>query len=379
MSEEEKDRQEAETHSLRGEERETESCEVSVQQATFQIDEPDRGRSMADNSSGGCILTIVLVIATIGALLVVILVPLSFSDLEYYEMGFAQRKSTGSIIRSKVYFGGRHFIGVDYKFKKFRADAHIEEFSKISVFNKEKLEITMTYAVQYFLIPEELRYLHDTYNLEYRPIIRETVSEGVKNAAVQFSVDQYRLDRRNVSDILFKAAKQALAGVCCFANCNKYKCLPGCKPYSTCDNTEKGMFAYVKFFQLEEVDISAEQEKKYLDQVIQVEKRETVSFTQKEKVERKITEQQKVKIENTALEVSQNATAKAGLLRSQAEADAKAIVEDSRNSGLQIIYSNLNITSEKHKKSLDYIRVLRNHKNAYMYTGFTTLVGREGK
>ena len=86
----------------------------------------------------------------------------------------------------------------------------------------------------------------------------------------------------------------------------------------------------------------------------------------------------KKNIQNTALEVSQNATAKSSLIKAQADAAAKAVMEDARNSGLQTIYTTINITGEAHKKSLDYIRTLLNHKKANLYVGFTTMVAKEG-
>lgn len=86
----------------------------------------------------------------------------------------------------------------------------------------------------------------------------------------------------------------------------------------------------------------------------------------------------KKKIENTALEVSQNATAKSTLIKAQADAAAKAVKEEARNSGLQTIFTAVNLTAEAHKKSLDYIRTLLNHKNANVYVGFTTMVAKEG-
>ena len=93
---------------------------------------------------------------------------------------------------------------------------------------------------------------------------------------------------------------------------------------------------------------------------------------------RKETEFLKKKIENSALEVSQNATAKSTLIKAQADAAAKAVKENARNSGLQTIYGTVNITSEAHKKSLDYLRTLLNHKKTHLYVGFTTLVAKEG-
>ena len=55
-----------------------------------------------------------------GVLLIVILVPLSFSYLEYYEYGLKQRKSTGSVLTDKVYSVGRYFIGPDFRFVKYQ-------------------------------------------------------------------------------------------------------------------------------------------------------------------------------------------------------------------------------------------------------------------
>ena len=76
--------------------------------------------------------------------------------------------------------------------------------------------------------------------------------------------------------------------------------------------------------------------------------------------------------------MKQNAAAKSSLIKAQADASAKALVENARNSGLQQIYEAVNITAETHKKSLDYIRTMLNHKSANVYVGFTTMVAKEG-
>lgn len=195
-------------------------------------------------------------------------------------MGFAKRKSTGTVDRSKVYTGGRHFIGVDYTFKIFRADAHIEAFPKIEFFNKDKLAVTMTVSLQYFLMPELLKSLHDAYDLGYRPVLRTTVGAAIKDAATRYTVDEYRKERAKVAEGLFRAAKISLGGTCCYSDCKKYECMAGCLQ----SNCTKGLYAYVKYFQLEEVDITEQQEEKFLQTVIEREKRDTENFKQEEKV-----------------------------------------------------------------------------------------------
>lgn len=55
-------------------------------------------------------------------------------------MGFARQKSTGTVNTDKVYGAGRQFIGPDFEFKTFRADAHFVTLA-VSVFTADKLEV----------------------------------------------------------------------------------------------------------------------------------------------------------------------------------------------------------------------------------------------
>ena len=57
-------------------------------------------------------------------------------------MGFKRQKSTGSVDLTKVYDSGRHFIGPDFEFKIFPADAQFLELEDVSVFTSDKLEVT---------------------------------------------------------------------------------------------------------------------------------------------------------------------------------------------------------------------------------------------
>jgi hypothetical protein len=53
-------------------------------------------------------------------LLILILVPLSFSYIDYYDYGLVQRKSTGSVDTEKVYSSGRYALGPDRHFIKYQ-------------------------------------------------------------------------------------------------------------------------------------------------------------------------------------------------------------------------------------------------------------------
>jgi hypothetical protein len=79
-----------------------------------------------------------------------------------------------------VYTSGRYFVGPDYTFKKFQADAHFEEVKNIAVFTSDKLEVQISCAFQYFLKIEDLADLHNQYDLFYKPVLRSTALSALK-------------------------------------------------------------------------------------------------------------------------------------------------------------------------------------------------------
>ena len=81
---------------------------------------------------------------------------------------------------------------------------------------------------------------------------------------------------------------------------------------------------------------------------------------------------------NLVNEVTQQAVANSSYIKAKADAYAKAVKEAARNEGLNLVYSQLNITNATHKTSLDYIRTLLNHKEVSLYVGYNSLIGREG-
>ena len=55
------------------------------------------------------------IVSIIGVLLLVILLPISFSYLDYYDYGLARRRTTGRVSLERVYEGGRYLLGPDHK------------------------------------------------------------------------------------------------------------------------------------------------------------------------------------------------------------------------------------------------------------------------
>ena len=68
-------------------------------------------------------------------ILLCILLPLSLSGVEYYNYGFAMRRSTGAVSTDRVYEAGLYGMGPDFKFKVFNRGAHIVQWKDISMWS----------------------------------------------------------------------------------------------------------------------------------------------------------------------------------------------------------------------------------------------------
>lgn len=91
----------------------------------------------------------------------------------------------------KVYTSGRYFIGPDYTFKVFQANAHYVKLDKISVWTADKVEIKITCTFQYFLRKDFLPDLHEAYNVDYRPVVKGTAIDAIKGKSANLPIDDY--------------------------------------------------------------------------------------------------------------------------------------------------------------------------------------------
>jgi len=63
-------------------------------------------------------------------------------SLYLFQYGFLRRKSTGNVDTTKVYSGGKYFVGPDYEFKVFKANAQFLDLNGIAIFTRDKLEVS---------------------------------------------------------------------------------------------------------------------------------------------------------------------------------------------------------------------------------------------
>ena len=83
---------------------------------------------------------------------------------------------------------------------------------------------------------------------------------------------------------------------------------------------------------------------------------------------------QKEKVYNEIAEIQANATAQANLIRARADANATAIIEQSRSDGLNYLYDKLGISAEQYKLSFDYVSSLKDMNELHLSINFNQLI-----
>ena len=81
------------------------------------------------------------------------------------------------------------------------------------------LQVNIDCSFQYFLRREDLKLLHDAYDLQYEDILRNNAIDALKGATKDFSTQDFGSNRASVEQAMFDAVKMRLGGICCKINC----------------------------------------------------------------------------------------------------------------------------------------------------------------
>ena len=90
-----------------------------------------------------------------------------------------------TILLMEISSQGRHFVGIMLEFKKFKTTKFSKQYNRIGVFNKEKMAIIISCSLQFVLRPEDLKPLHDTFDVRYEPIIANTAGAAIKGSLIE--------------------------------------------------------------------------------------------------------------------------------------------------------------------------------------------------
>ena len=262
-------------------------------------------------------------VLAVGFLLLVILLPLSFSYVEYHEYGLLQRKSTGKVDTTKVYGSGRYAVGPDYTFLKYRADAHSLQLDDLSVFSSSGgsntsigLEFLLDIDLTYTLVKDEIGRLHTSLASSYNSVISSRAKDAVKNGCVHHFRTVLSGSRR-CGDSPQRSGGGALA-----------ENLPRCRVSSI--NFTSGR-----------IQIPDAVARKQLETKLQEMSGDKESFLQQAivGVGSHAVEVNAILLEKEA--VLRTAAAEASLKRAKAKADAQKLVLEAQNTGLRALFTAL--------------------------------------
>jgi len=283
----------------------------------------------------------------IAFLLLVILLPLSFSYLEYYEYGLVRVKTTGTIDTSKVYARGRYFLGLIKGFRKYKADAHFEELTRLPVFSNGESEdsIGLSFEIDvdftFLLKKDEVGELHRQLASTYRAVIVSKAKEAIKNEAIFITFTEYFQERKLVEERFRKAVQ-------------------------TRWDTKPSVHCTLDQFHLGRIRIPESIVEKQMASKIQNEHNDRESFLQEAQLERELTA---VEVNSRLLEKDKTlrtAEAKASLVRAKANSEAARLTAEAQIDGTKLLFAAAGISQQADMTAFTYIRTLANRDNIDM-------------
>lgn len=341
------------------------------------------------------------------SLLLIILLPLSFQNVEYFEVAFFKRRTTGTISRDKVFAAGRHMIGPDAMFVKFPASEQTVDFKDMSVWTKtERLTeekqgaagtaISVDISFQYRLRPEELSDLYASVALAYAPFIENVATTVIKNVSTSFTAEEWTKDRVAIQQSLRENVDAALNRA--HADCK----LLQLRKVSFPATYVQRMLAAAVQIQSNQAEESRQQSKLIRDQTelevkkveneanlvrdtayakanltitqaksrVQAENNKAEQFKQEAALIRTETDRQAAEINNEAIKVLRFAEAEAEKTKALAQNYYTQRVDQARSEGLKNVTAALGIVAPGQKVSLDYIiKLIESNENVESFIG----------
>lgn len=277
------------------------------------------------------------------ALLLVILLPMSFTYVDYWEYGLKQRKTTGKVNTDTVYSRGRYFMGPDYKFLKYQADAHLVHLEDVSVFSdggadSVGLSFLIDVDLTYFLIKDEIGQLHKDLAGTYQAVINSRINDAIKNSATSVDFQDYFKNRRGVEK-QFREAVEA-----------RWLEPPA-------------LFATLGQFHVGRIQIPDSVAAKQLTAKIQIETNKKEEYLQQARIEREITAVEVNTINLAKDKLLKETRAMASLVTANAIAEAEQIKANATNTGTKALLDELLINDQEYSTAYTYIRTLQHRES----------------
>jgi regulator of protease activity HflC (stomatin/prohibitin superfamily) len=142
-----------------------------------------------------------IIVTIIGLLLLVILLPLSFTYVEYDEYAFKKSTVDNKVDTGKTYKTGRYFWGLTRTAVTFPSTYQYITYRErdVQVFSADGLVFNLDVDIYYKLEEENLPNIFKTYGLLWKDRLIDTIKAALKNKAAEYTVDEYIRNRTQLS------------------------------------------------------------------------------------------------------------------------------------------------------------------------------------
>jgi hypothetical protein len=279
-------------------------------------------------NNGGWLCPTTWVLMFIGGLLILILVPLSFSYVEYDEYAFKKNEIENDVDTNRIYTNGQYGWGINYEPLTFPRTYQKEEL-KLAIFPSNGLEFSIDIVFFWRVRKDELPLLFKAFGQSsYTGQVQSRANAKIKNRAPDFTIEQYISERPLITRELHKALKEELNLIYIEAPADK--------------------------FFLIDVTLPEAIRKKDLDAAVQKQKNLEQQNRQTADLVRKETERLEEQIRANITLVALTAESQSETIVSNAWAAGNRTVDDADSSGTQAFFSALSVTDAATKSA--YVR-----------------------
>jgi len=269
----------------------------------------------------------------IGVLLLVILLPLSFSYIEWDEFGLKKGTTTNEIFYGEVYDTGRYYWGVGYTSITFQNTIQNVDFTDngdgdLSIFTTGGLQIFIGCTFQFIIPKDQVPFILQQFGYNYINEVKSVARSSLKNVAPQFSSQDYYDNRPTISQAFFDAISNDLMN---------------------------NVHVQLVFFQLQDIELSSELQNQVLETLVQEQTNAQELYVQNSTVIRQETSTQEQQILSEITRMEGNITSQINVITQSAVATAFLQVQEANRNGQRDMFQALGLNSTELQLSFLYV------------------------
>jgi len=268
-------------------------------------------------------------------LLLVIMLPLSYTYVEFNEVAFKKSTIDNRVDTTMSYGSGRYFWGLSTTAVRFPSVYQRIEMrdNDLLIFSSAGSEFVIECDVYYRLALDRLPIIFEQVGLNYHERFSEAVRASIKNTAPEFTVDEYIRNRTGIADYMLLKLREDLAVL-------NQDIIPH-------------KFLLLSF------EFPPELQHKFLDTAVQEQLNKKAQFQQEVDLIQKSTEQLLEAVRANRTIIFQNGTATTAVIIKNAQSEADQIRLEAVGQGIAQLFSALSITDPNDRKMLfDLLTVL---------------------